>query len=689
MSELIFIQDMAIVMVVSAVTMVICHRLHLPVVLGYILAGLLIGPHTPPYSLVTDIHSIHTLAALGVIFLLFSIGLEFSLTKLLKVGAVAFIASTFEIIFMVWVGFSLGKLMGWKQMDSLFLGAILSISSTTIIAKILMENKKLNEKFAQVILGILVVEDLWAIVIIALLSGVATTGALTMGAISFSMIKVFIFIVGILFFGFLLVPRILHYIDRLQNQEMMVIIVLGLCFGVSLLAAKSGFSIALGAFLIGAVIAETKQGHSIISNMGSLRDMFTAIFFVSIGMLIEPAVLLQYWFPILLIAIVMIFGKVVSCSLVTFLTGHDSQTSLKVGLGLAQIGEFSFIIAQLGLDTKVTSSFLYPIAVSISALTTITTPFLMNNSGSIIKQIKRFIPRPIVTFAHFYPSWMSSIGGVGMSHRKKLVIFVNIKQYLPKFFLYTICVIAAYIVASKYREAFDYFNDSIYWSIVTLLSFPLLIGFVHTLDKMLWEGVFLNLVKSKNEIHKAKETEDFLHNTIRFMAAIASGLIFVFVTSFIIPTMPMTVLIIVLVISSGAFFWKSARRIHENVEKAILDVMDYEKPLNDEQAKSTHDQLVDLIRTNYPLSFETQDVLLPYTESAVNKTIKDLDLRSKTGASIVGIYREEKTIPNPSAQEKLLPGDVIVLIGNHEQIKAGMQFLQQKMKEPVNEQPSP
>lgn len=685
MSELVFLQDMAVVMVASAVTMVICHRLRLPVVLGYILAGLMIGPHTPPYSLITDTHSIHTLAALGIIFLLFSIGLEFSISKLLKVGAVAFLASTFEIILMVWIGYSLGKMMGWKQMDSLFLGAILSISSTTIIAKILMENKKINEKFAQVILGILVVEDLWAIIIIALLSGIATTGALTMGAISFSTIKVFLFIGGILFFGFIFVPRILNYIERLQNQEMMIIVVLGFCFGISLLAAKAGFSIALGAFLIGAVMAETKQGHTIVTSMGSIRDMFTAIFFVSIGMLIEPSVIAQYWLPILLITLITIIGKVLSCSLITFLTGNDSQTSLKVGLGLAQIGEFSFIIAQLGLDTNVTSSFLYPIAVSVSALTTITTPFLMNNSTSIINQIKRFAPKPILTFAHFYPSWMANITGAGVSHRQKLVMFANIKPHVPMFLLYTMCVIALYFAGNTYKPNFSHINDSVYWSIITFVSFPFLIGFLYVMDKILWEGIFLNLVKSKNELHKVRETEEILHSTIRFMAAIASGLIFILVTSFVVPTIPLIVFVIVLVIASGTFFWKSTRRIHENVEKVILGVMDYEKPPNPDQAKSTHDQLVELIRTNYPLSFETQDLLLPYSECGVNKTIKELDLRYRTGASIVGIYREEKTIPNPSAQERLLPGDVVVLIGSEEQLKAGMVYLQQKMKEP----PSP
>lgn len=682
MSELLFLQDMATVMVAGAVAMVICRRLRLSVVLGYILAGLVIGPHTPPYSLINDLHSIHTLSALGVVLLLFSIGLEFSITKLMKVGAVAFIASTFEIIFMMWIGFSLGKLMGWSQMNSLFLGAILSISSTTIIAKILIENKKLNEKFAQVILGILVVEDLWAIVLIAILSGIAMTGELTFSAVTFSIVKVFMFMTGILFFGFWLVPKVLRYIERFQIPEMMVIVVLGLCFGVSLMAAKSGFSIALGAFLIGAVIAETKQSHSIVTQMEPIRDMFTAIFFVSIGMLIDPMMIAKYAVPILVIAVITIFGKILSCSFVAFLTGHDSRTSMKVGLGLAQIGEFSFIIAQLGLDTEVTSSFLYPIAVSVSVLTTMTTPILMNNSDRIIEVFKRFAPKSILTFIHVYPSWFAKIAEGHSTDSRKSIILTEVKKHLSKFVFYTMCIIAAYFIGNKYRYIFAGFNDNVFWSLFTILFFPLLIAFFYTLDKILWEGVFLNLVKSKAEIAQGKEAQEAIHNAIRFLTAIASGLIFLFVASFVIPTVPLTVFVIVLVLATGGFFWKSTRRIHENIEKTILSVFDFEKPfsLDEEKTKETHDQLVDLIRTNYPISFETQDVLLPFQECGVNKTIKELDLRSQTGASIVGIYREEATIPNPAPDVRLLPGDVVVLIGNLEQIKAGMQYLQGKMK---------
>lgn len=676
MQELTFLQDMALVMVTSAVTMVICHRLRLPVVLGYILAGLLIGPHTPPYPLVSDLHSIHTLSALGIIFLLFSIGLEFSFSKLAKVGAVAFIASTFEILLMLGIGYSLGKLMGWKQMDSLFLGAILSISSTTIIAKILMENKKLNEKFAHIILGILVVEDLWAIVMIAILSGIATSGAFTVGEISVSMIKVFIFVTSILFVGFLLVPRILRYIERFQIAEMMIIVVLGLCLGASLLAAKAGFSIALGAFLMGAVIAETKQAHEIVVKMEPIRDMFTAIFFVSVGMLIEPLVIKEFAVPIFIITVVTIVGKVFSCSLVTFLTGFDSKTSLKVGLGLAQIGEFSFIIAQLGLDTRVTSSYLYPIAVSVSAITTISTPFLMKNADAIIDQIKRFAPQPIVTFASFYPSWISSLKHPDAAPKKSMAVFQEIRPHLLKLFFYAMCIVAVYFGANWYKGALA-IGENIYWSIVTVLIFPFFVGFAYCLDQIFWNHI---LLRSKERIGRTKETGELLHQALRFVITLVCGLVLLLAVSRVVPAIPLAISVLTLVIASGTFFWRAVIRIHEHIEQTIFSVLDYEKPISKEQAKVAHDQLVDLIRTDYPFSFETQDFLLPYEPSAVNRKIKELDLRSKTGASIVGIYRGEEAMPNPSADTELLPGDVLLLIGNDEQIKAAMQFLQRKIK---------
>jgi CPA2 family monovalent cation:H+ antiporter-2 len=389
MHGFILLQDLAIVMAISAFSVILCHRIRLPVVLGYILAGIIIGPYTPPHPLVTDMESINVLSDLGIMLLLFSIGLEFSLKKLFRVGLVAFAAATVEILLMLGIGFGVGRGFGWNLMDSIFLGAILSISSTTIIAKLLIDMKIMEEKFAQVILGILVVEDLLAIVLIAMLSAVASPGDLSVGEALTATLKGGGFIAVLLAVGFLLIPWLLRYVAKFKIAEMLMVTVLGLCFSVAVLAAHFGFSIALGAFLIGAIIAETPEANEIIHKIEPIRDMFTAIFFVSVGLAIDPAVLLKFSVPILVITLVTILGKIASCSLATRLTGYNMETSLKVGLGLAQIGEFSFIIARLGDTKDVTSPFLYSIAVSVSALTTISTPFLMKNTPAILRFLKR------------------------------------------------------------------------------------------------------------------------------------------------------------------------------------------------------------------------------------------------------------------------------------------------------------
>lgn len=588
MNELFFLQDLAIVMAVSAAVMILCQRLHLPVVLGYIIAGIAIGPNTPPYALVKDLHSIHTLSELGVIFLLFSIGLEFNLTRLMRVGFVSFFAATLEIFLMIWIGFSLGRAFGWNFMNSLFLGAILSISSTTIIAKVLMEMKKVKEKFAQVILGILVIEDLLAILIIALLSGVASTGTLEWKDAGIAMIKVLAFIGGLLFFGFLLVPRLLKHVARFENAEMMVVTVLGLCLGVSLLAAKCGFSVALGAFLIGAVIAETRQVEDIIRKIDPIRDMFTAIFFVSVGMLLDPHTILQFWKPILIITLVTIAGKIFTCSLGTFLTGYPSETALKVGLGLAQIGEFSFIIARLGESARVTSPFLYPIAVLVSGITTVTTPFLMKNTGPIIRFLHRVTPKPLETVLSLYTGWFE------------------------------------------------------------------------------------------------RDSRKIFYYALRFFISLGLGWIFFAVGSHFIPRLPLLAGTGVIIFVSGIFLWNSMRKIHERIEKIVLGIFDQEKPEQGQSMRQeVHQDLVKLIRKEYPWDVATEDFLLPYRESAVNQTIRDLRLRSETGATIAAIYREEGAIPNPPPETQLAPGDVLLLIGDQEQMKAAIQFLNRKIREPV------
>ena len=392
-------------MLIAGITTFLCHQFKQPVALGYILAGFIVGPNTPSYILVKDQEVVKSLGELGVVLLMFSLGLEFSLRKLTKVGMAAFIAAIMEIALMIWIGYEIGVHgFGWGAMDSVFLGAMLSISSTTIIIKALSELGKSREGFAEIIFGILVIEDILAIILLALLSGFAKTGVVEVHAteLGFELVKLSVFFAMVLVGGFLGVPRLFDYIAKFKSNELFLITALGLCFAVALVATMLEYSVALGAFLIGAVIAEARQIHKIEELVAPVRDMFSAIFFVTIGMLIVPKMLVEFAWPIAILSLVVIVGKVATCSLGVFVGGKDIRTSLCVGMGLAQIGEFSFIIAKLGSDSKVTSDFLYPIAVAVSVVTTLVTPYLIKGADGTARTVEKTLPKPLMQAASVY-----------------------------------------------------------------------------------------------------------------------------------------------------------------------------------------------------------------------------------------------------------------------------------------------
>lgn len=409
MHHLTLLQDLAIVMLVAGVAAFLCYRFKQPVVLGYILAGVIIGPHTPPFPLIKDSETIATLSELGIIFLMFGLGLEFSLRKLSRVGAPALLAAMIEIPLMLGIGFGLGQAFGWSFMDSLFLGGIIAISSTTIIVKTFGEMGKLREKFAGMVFGILIIEDLIAVVMLALLSGVARTGALQGVEAATTMGKLAIFLIVSQVLGLLLVPRLIHAVARFRSSELLLVVVLGLCFGFSLLTVKMGYSTALGAFLMGSMIAESKEIRRIESLTHPVRDLFVAVFFVSVGLLIDPQVLLDHWGVVLLLFGAVIVGKMLGCTWGTFFSGHDLRTSTRVGMSMTQIGEFSFVIAALGLSLKVTSDFLYPIAVTVSAMTAFTTPYLVRSSDGVATWFERIMPSTLRSYLNLYTSGLGQL----------------------------------------------------------------------------------------------------------------------------------------------------------------------------------------------------------------------------------------------------------------------------------------
>jgi CPA2 family monovalent cation:H+ antiporter-2 len=548
-----FIQDLAVVVLTSALVTIVFRRLKQPVVLGYIVAGLIMGPRTPPFSFLHDEAILHVLADLGIILLMFSLGLHFSLKKLKKVGGAAFVAGFLEILFMFWIGNEVGRFFGWGDMDCLFLGAILSISSTTIIVKVLQDLGRSHEKFAELIFGVLIVEDVLAIALLALLSGVAVTGGVQVRDLAITLGKMGMFLVLILVVGFLTVPRLLKFVSRFQSNELMLITTLGLCFGVSLLAMRLGYSEALGAFLIGAVIAESKEVERIDTLVEPVRDLFSAIFFVSVGLIIDPVIIVHYALPIAVITLAVVVGKVLTCSFGAYVGGNDPKTSLRVGMGLAQIGEFSFIIASLGLTLKVTSDFLYPIAVTVSALTTLLTPYLIRGSDRAAEAFDRAAPKGFVALLDLYPRWLQNIRGkeIGSSVTKKirrplLAVAINMTAVSAIF-------IAANYVAENVKthrfDRFEFFQDlnRPCWVAAMLLSFPFLAVNLRKLRELGGLVAEMSLAPKEESSKRRALLRSFIANIILLTGVVAMGLWILILSSTMYPQS--AVLLVLLILS--------------------------------------------------------------------------------------------------------------------------------------------
>ncbi|MEM5382351.1 cation:proton antiporter [Paraburkholderia phymatum] len=574
-----FIQDLAVVMALAGVVTVLFHRLKQPVVLGYIAAGVIIGPYTPPFQLIHDEQTIQTLGELGVVFLMFSLGLEFSLRKLVEVGATAIVAALSEIVLMLWIGYEIGSAFGWSPMDSLFLGAILAISSTTIIVKALADLGLKRESFAQLVFGILIVEDILGIAMLVLLSGIAQTGELSAGIALVTLGKLLLFMTVSLVVGILVVPRALNYVAKSQSDEMLLVSVLGFCFAFCLLVVKLDYSIALGAFLIGAIMAESRHLHRIEHLIAPLRDTFSAIFFVTIGLMLNPAVLVDYAWPIAVITIAVIVGKIVSCGLGTFLAGKDGRTAMRVGMTVSQIGEFSFIIASLGLTLKVTSAFLYPIAVAVSALTTLFTPYLIRAADPLTRRLSHAMPPTVANVFGMYGQWLGSLrpasGGptvFGLTRRIILQIAVNL------------AIVAAIFLGASYGAPYgsrfvtewlpsEPMQRVVLWSAALVVSMPFLVA-VYRKTKSL----ALLLAEISVQPAKAGRFTRAIRYAISDLVPVVSMLgVFLLVSALSSAILPPTGLLVAVLLVAAlllAVLWRWCVRIHATMQIALRETFD-------------------------------------------------------------------------------------------------------------------
>ena len=670
--DITFLHDLAIVMIVAGLVTILFHRLKQPVVLGYILAGVIIGPHTPPSPLIVDEPTIQTLSELGIIFLMFSLGLEFSLRHLKDVGPTAFIAATTIILVMLWAGYSVGQAFGWSAMDSIFLGALISISSTTIIVKTLDELGLKKERFAHLIFGILIVEDILAIVMIALLSGFAGTGAFTATQVGATILKLGAFLGLTLTIGLIAVPRLLNYIAGFKSNEMLLISVLSLCFGVSLLAVKLEYSVALGAFLIGTIVAEARQIGRIEALVEPVRDMFSAVFFVSIGLLIDPALLVKYAGPVLIITGIVIFGQVAAGTFGAFLAGHERRVALQVGMGLAQIGEFSFIIASLGLSLKVTSNFLYPIAVAVSALTTFSTPYLLRSSDRVVDWFDRHVPERTKAWLDIYTQWVSGLG----SNRNFATTLV--RKWFWQLAFNLILVTGIFVGIASLRgfllrwwPAIPHGEDGARAALLLaamFLSLPSLIAIVRKLRAL---AMLLSEMSVKRSAAGPSTPALRTIIAIRIFAAGCLLLTFVLllVSSAILPSWKLFFVPALIVIASVILLRRAFIRLYSRAEFALKETLSQPPP---------HRELPERALPSILREAKLETVKISEKDPGAGKLIRELALRTHSGASIVGIERDGSNIINPGADEELLPGDQVLLLGDAENLESARRVLTDK-----------
>jgi len=664
--------DLTLILLTAALVTILCRKLHQPVVLGYLLAGMVVGPHTPPYNLIHDEATIETLAELGVVMLMFSLGLHFSVRKLLKVGSSAVAGATAEIILMMALGFGIGRAFGWSNMDSLFLGAILSISSTTIIVKAITELGKLKERFVDIVFGILIVEDLAAVVMLAVLSGIAMTGSASMSDLASTMANLAFFITVVLVLGYLLVPRLLNMIHRYRSDEIMVVTALALCYGSALLAQMLGFSVALGAFAMGAIIAESRHGAKVEELSAPIRDLFSAVFFVSIGMLIDFQILWEYAVPIAVITVAVIGGKILSCSLGTLAAGNSVRKSLLVGFSLAQIGEFSFIIASLGKSHNATSEFLYPIAVAVSAITTFTTPYLIKGADGFATRASELLPQSLADTTHVYAKLAPETSAMDAM---MLVLRRELRRSLLQILINIVLIGAMFAAASGLSESFPAMDlmipaqlggmRSVLWATALLLSMPLMVAVFRKL-----QAIAMMLAEISVPQHLPNERKYHLRRVVsRMLLTVLTGLLgiaFLLMGASLLPPWP------VMAVIFGVFaivlwrLWGHFVRVYSRAQVALRETLS--------EPADAHRQPASALQYLLEGARLGQATIAPGTASD-GKMIRELEIRQRSGASIIAIKRTEGPVLNPGPHEELRANDIVYLLGSEEQCAAAEALL--------------
>lgn len=645
------ISDLGLILMTAGIAVLLFKIIKQPLVLGYLIAGFLAGNHFDFFPSIKDVHSVEAWAEIGVIFLLFSLGLEFSFKKLMKVGGTASITAITQIIAMVLIGYLVGKWMGWKEMDCIFLGVILSISSTTIILKTFDELGVKAQQFAGIVIGSLIVQDIVAILMMVLLSTVAVSQQFSGGELLLSVLKLGFFLIAWFVGGIFFIPTLLKKTKHLLTDEMMLILSLALCLMMVILASNVGFSPALGAFIMGSIIAETTQAEHIEHLIKPVKDLFGAVFFVSVGMLINPETLYEYAVPVVILTLITIFGQSISSTVGALISGQPLKQSVQTGMSLSQIGEFSFIIATLGMSMNVTSNFLYPVVVAVSAVTTFTTPFMVKMAVPFSGYLEKKLPRKWVKRIARYSTNAQAIRSVSTWQ-------IVIRAHLLQIILHTIIITSVILMSSKF--VLPLVENSKFGNTIAALITMIIIS------PFLWALSLRRVaVKEVDMLFEEKKYRGPILMLFFFRMGLAVFYIGFLLNIFFSPVIAFFALVTAIVIY--LFFPKKLHEQYHKIESHFLT------NLNDREEKKIDRRYANLTPWDgHMATFE-----IARESNLAGKTLRDIKMRELVGVNIAYIRRGEIIIQIPNKTERLFPGDEICVIGSDAQIKEFSNFLMQ------------
>lgn len=653
------ISDLALILVSAGIVTILFKRLKQPLVLGYIVAGFLAGPHMPYIPTVTDQNSIHVWAEIGVIFIMFTLGLEFSFKKVFKMGFGPVIAACTVIFCMMSVGSAVGHLFGWGNMNSLFLGGMLAMSSTTIIYKALEDLGMRQKKFAGEVLSVLILEDILGILLMVMLSAVAVSRQFEGGELVENLFKLGFFLILWFVVGVYIVPLFLEKNLRWINKETLLVVSLGLCFLMVILANGAGYSSALGAFLMGSILAETLEAENIERVVSPVKDLFGAIFFVSVGMLVDPSVLAEYWLPIVVICLAIIIGQSIFGTVSFLISGHPLKVAVQCGFSLAQIGEFSFIIASLGMALGVTDKFLYPVVVTVSIITTFFTPYMIRAAEPCCRMLEKVIPPTVI---HRLSKRSQRPQNPENEHLWKSLLSALVGQLAAYLTLSIAVILLSFsVLLPLCRSTFGHWPGNAVCGLFALLvSAPFLRAIVmrknHSEE---WKQLRMRSLTDRLGL--------WLTFGIRF--AIAASTVY-YVLNFLSPLkwwwhILLALLIAGLMVASRAVKWLSIR-----MERTFLQNL----RLRDTLA-STDNESPKYAGRLTARNIHIAELEVPENSAWAGLCLRELDFSHKEGAMIAAIVRGSHRLNIPDGETRIFPGDRIEVIGSDE----SLQLIQKRM----------